>query len=434
MNWRKPIIYGLLYLTKSKIPSHLKEIRKLNKLPIKEQKKYQENKLKKLLLYAYKNVPYYNKILSENKVIVNNKVNLDNFSKIPILTKEIIRKEGKNLYSKEKRKGVYENTSGGSTGEPVRFLQDKHYDEWNIANKIYYNEKFGKKLGQSEIKLWGSDRDILVGNLNFKERIINFLYNRKFFNCYNFSKKDMLKLIKLNNNYKPKSYWAYVEAISELSKFINKNNINVYSPKFIISTIGPLYEKNRNEIKKAFKTNVYNQYGSREVGWVCIEEENKGMNIMFWSNLIEITDNNEILITALNNFSMPLIRYKIGDVADTSISEKYKLKSIESYLKIKSISGRTLGFFKRKDGSLFHTHHIVQQLFFKDWIKRFQVIQKRIDLIVIKIVKDKEVIKKEQIQMEKDILFLSGKDFKIKWEFVKEIKPTKSGKYLYTKS
>jgi phenylacetate-CoA ligase len=433
MNIRKPIIYGLLYLTGSKIPSNLNEIEKASKLSIEEQKKYQEKKLKKLLLYVYNNVPYYKKTFSEKKVVVNGKVNLENFNKIPFLTKEIIRKEGKNLYSKQKRKGVYENTSGGSTGEPVRFLQDKYYDDWNIANKLYYNRKYGKDIGQSEIKLWGSDRDILVGNLTLKDRIINFLYNRKFFNCYNFSNNDIKKLIKLNNTYKPTSYWTYVEAIFELSKYINNNSIKVYSPKFIISTIGPLYDKTRKEIKKAFKTNVYNQYGSREVGWVCIEEnENKGMNIMFWSNLIEINSNNELLITSLNNYSMPLIRYKIGDVADISISNKYEMGSIKSYLMIKNIMGRTLGFFKRKDGSLFHTHHIIQQLFFKDWIKKFQVIQKSTDLIMIKIVKNQDMPLIDKKNIEKDITKLTGKGIKIKWEFVKDIKPTKSGKYLYT--
>ena len=45
MNWRKPIIFGLLYLTRSKIPSYLKEIEKVDKLSIKEKEGYQKEKL-----------------------------------------------------------------------------------------------------------------------------------------------------------------------------------------------------------------------------------------------------------------------------------------------------------------------------------------------------------------------------------------------------
>jgi phenylacetate-CoA ligase len=425
MNWRKPLIYGLLYLTGSRIPSNLKEIEKVSRFSLKQKEDYQKKKLRKLLLYAYKNIPYYNKILAE--VVVNGKVDLDNFSKIPFLTKEIIRREGKNLYSKEKRKGVYKNTSGGSTGEPVKFIQDKNYDEWNIATKIYYNKKLGKDLGEPEIKLWGSDRDILLGNLTLKDRLMNFLYNRRFFNCYNFSEEQMKKLISLNNSFKPRSYWAYVEAMDELSKHIDKK---VHSPNFIITTIGPLYPEVRKRIKKAFRTNVYNQYGSREVGWICIEK-NKSLEISYWKDMVEVI-NKEIVVTTLDNYSMPLIRYKIGDVADVSNCSFYKLGNTRYYLSINSVIGRTLGFFKKKDGSLFHTHHLVQQLFFKDWVKKFQIIQKKKDLIVLKIVRIKEVPRKDVILIEKNIKKLTGQDVKIEWEFVDKIEPTKSRKYLYT--
>jgi phenylacetate-coenzyme A ligase PaaK-like adenylate-forming protein len=85
-NWRKPIIYALLYLSGSKIPHNLKEIKRLEKLSLKEKKQYQEEKLKKILFYAYKNVPYYKKVLGKAKVVKNGIVFLENFNKIPILT------------------------------------------------------------------------------------------------------------------------------------------------------------------------------------------------------------------------------------------------------------------------------------------------------------------------------------------------------------
>ncbi len=123
MNWRKPIIYFFLYLAGSKISGNIKEIKKINNFSLSEKEKYQKEKLKKILKHAYENVLYYHKILAVAGVVKNNKVYLENFNKIPILTKEIIRSEGSNLYSKDyKKRGFYENTSGGSTGEPVRFL------------------------------------------------------------------------------------------------------------------------------------------------------------------------------------------------------------------------------------------------------------------------------------------------------------------------
>ena len=62
---------------------------------------FQENYLKKLLLHAYTNVPYYNCVFDEIDLINEGRVDLSKFNKIPILTKDIIRKHFKELISKD---------------------------------------------------------------------------------------------------------------------------------------------------------------------------------------------------------------------------------------------------------------------------------------------------------------------------------------------
>lgn len=435
MNWRKSIIYLLLNLSGSKVLKNLKEIEEVSSFSVEEKEKYQKDKLKNILLHAYNNVPYYKKILAQAAVVINGEVYLENFSRIPVLTKDIIRKEGINLYSTDyKQRKPYENTSGGSTGEPVKFIQDKEYDAWNIASKIFFFRKLGKDEGEKEIKLWGSDRDIIKGNLTPKDRFINFLYNRKFFNCYNFSDQDMANLVKLHNTFKPCMYWAYVDGIFEFSKYVLKNKIQLFSPKFIVTTIGPLHEYNRKVIQDAFGCKVYNQYGSREMGIISVENENKEMDISFWRQIVELCGVNQeksLVVTSLDNYSMPLIRYEIGDVAEKG-TEQYSFGETASFLTTKPVVGRTLGFFKKKDGGLKHTHFLVQQLFFKDWINKFQLIQKDYDLVEIKIVGTEN--KEEMKKVEDLIIGFLGEEFKIEWNFVDSIQTSISGKYLYTVS
>ena len=129
MNWRKPLIYLSLYAAGNRIPYYLKQIKKYEFLSREKTAELTKRKLETLLLHTHNNVPYYHQILSSCGVVKDNKVDLANFSRIPVLTKEIIRREGKNLYSSDyKKRKPYENTSGGSTGEPVRFIQDAEYD------------------------------------------------------------------------------------------------------------------------------------------------------------------------------------------------------------------------------------------------------------------------------------------------------------------
>ncbi|MFA6918790.1 MAG: hypothetical protein WC244_01585 [Patescibacteria group bacterium] len=431
INWRKPVIYLILYLSGSKIPEIIKEIKRVANFSIEDKERYQKEKLKKILLHAYNNVPYYRDVFIKEGIIENNQINLNNFNRIPLLTKKIIREQGSNLYSHDyKSRKYYENTSGGSTGEPIKLIQDRVYEEWNNATKIYFNELLGKRLGEKEIKLWGSDRDIIKGNLTLKDRAINFLYNRQFFNSYNFSKSDIRNLIQLNNRFQPVSYWAYIDSLLECSKYIVKNNSYIVPPEIIVSTIGPLDNESKNLIESAFKTKVHNQYGSREAGVLACQDSGQNeLNVFFWKDLLEISADGKLLITSLNNYSMPLIRYEIGDVALPG-NKYYGLCDSTIFFSIENVIGRTLGYFKSENGELKHSHFIVQQLFFRDWITKFQIVQHSIDLIEMKIVGSKN--EKEMSEVEKLVKNFLGDSITIDWNFVDAIEPTPSGKYIYT--
>ena len=101
MNIRKSIIKALLHLSGSAIPKNLKQIFKYEYASPEELQQVSEQKLRELLSHAWENVPYYSEILRQADVVVDGKVNPVNFPGIPALTKDIIRREGKNLYSRD---------------------------------------------------------------------------------------------------------------------------------------------------------------------------------------------------------------------------------------------------------------------------------------------------------------------------------------------
>ena len=435
MNWRKPLIFGLLHLTRSKIPHYLKEIKELQYKSKAEIENYQDERLNKILLHAYETVPYYKKKLKESEVVIDGNVNLANFSRIPILTKEIIRQEGTNLYSNDyKSRKPYENTSGGSTGEPVKFIQDKQYWQMNIANKFYFNRLLGKDIGEKEIDLWGSERDIFKNTLSLKEKITNLLYNRTFLNAFKVDEDKMKKFVSEINRVKPISMWVYVESIDLLARFIEEKGLEVYSPKFIISTAGTLFPEIRERVETVFECPVYNQYGSREVGPIAVEcEYRQGLHCFPWSQKLELIDDEKrkrIIVTDLTNYSMPLIRYDIGDVGkEVKASE---CKCGRNSLFFQEISGRVINHFITKELDIVHGQYFIHLFYFRAWIQKFQVVQKDYDLIKVYIILNKEKNERDMADIENKIKFVMGKDCKVEFEFVDEIEPTKSGKYLYT--
>jgi phenylacetate-CoA ligase len=437
INWRKPLIYSLLYLSGSKIPKRLKSIAFLDQLSLEKKLAYQKSKLEQLLIHAQHNVPYYHEVLRDTGVVVGGEVNLEKFSSIPILTKEIIRKEASNLYSRDyKKRRPYHNSSAGSTGVPVKFIQDQYYSDWNIANKIYYKKQVEQEIGDKELRIWGSFDEFFSGSDKWSLRARNWLYNRLELNSLKMSGKDLLNVFSKWNKFQPCWVEAYSNSLYEVSKVALNSNIKLASPKGVLTTGGNLYPEMKKAVEDAFCCKVFNRYGSREVGDVaCSKGENK-LYLSLWNHYVEILDSKmtpcsagevgKFHITVLNNYSMPFIRYDIGDLAQKA----------EDLLTINSIEGREIQLFRTKEGTVISAGFMIMLIgiiFNEGNIYKFQVVQKEYDLVVIKAVLEVEQgFDASRQKIEGAIKKVMGEECRIEWQFVEDIEHLKSGKYLYS--
>lgn len=405
---------------------------------------YQGKHLKSLLLHAYKNVPYYHHIFEEVGVVSDDVVDLPKFDKIPILTKEIMRKYSEERSSKDytTRKWYYDS-SGGSTGEPIRFIKDGIYRKWMNANVYYYYKNI---IGIDEpsvkkIILWGSERDVFKGSVGLKAKIANWRTNTVFLNSFRMTEEDMEDYIKIVNSYKPDLIRGYTGSLYELCRYAERKNMKIYTPKILISAAETLSDEMRGKIENVFGTGLHDYYGSREVGGLAGECKYGLMHIFMFTNYVEILDNNNqpvkeggegrVIVTNLHNYSMPFIRYEIGDMAVLG-PEECKCGNILPTLK--KITGRITDHFSKKDGTIIHGEYFTHLFYLKDWVKAFQIIQEDYKRIRILVVLQSNISDSEKKDIENKTRLVMGTDCNIIWDFVEEIPKTKSGKYLYTKS
>lgn len=411
-------------------------------------KEFQEKSLKKLLIHSYQNVPYYTHIFNEIDIIKNSdNCDLSKFNQIPILTKDIIKKNFYSLTSKDylKRKWYYYG-SGGTTGEPFTFIQDINYQRWDKATTKYYKKNIVgfNKNNPKNIYLWGSEKEIFSNLSNPKDIIQNWLNNSKILNSFNMTEENMEKYIKIINSFKPEYILGYPNSLNDLSRYIKENKYQIYSPKFIISSAEVLREDIRKTITEVFETKVLDFYGSRETASIAGECKKGAMHLFSFNNLIEILDENNqpvknnqegrVIITNLHNYSMPFIRYELGDTAlfgDTNCECGNPLPTL------KKITGRILEHFIRKDGSIVPAEFFM--FLFIEYhkngrIKKYQIIQETYKKIKILLVLDGKISEKEKEDIEDKIRIAMNSDIEIVWEFVTDISKTQSGKYLYTQS
>ncbi|MFW9924137.1 MAG: phenylacetate--CoA ligase family protein, partial [Candidatus Thorarchaeota archaeon] len=360
----------------------------------------QEENLKKIILHCWNYVPYYKRVFEEVEVVSNGKVILENFDKIPILNKEILKRNFDMLVSNDndlKKRKKYLNSSGGSTGEPTRFFQDQHYKIQELATKWFFFD-FITDYPCKHISLWGSERDIITRKFNLKKLIMNKLEGRLILNSFRMTRANMDKYVKKINRSRPKIIESYVQPIYELASFIKNNNLKIVSPKGIITSAGTLYPEMRDLIREVFRCPVLNRYGSREVGDVaCSCNKSNELHVNIINNYIEILDENlkpvkpgtlgQIYITKLTNFTMPLIRYKIGDLAIPSDNQLCECK--RGLPLIKFVEGREMSVFRTSDGSIIPAEffiHFIGVVFNEGIISKFQVIQNSYSKLTIKYV------------------------------------------------
>ena len=402
--------------------------------------------LKNLLFHAYNNVPYYHHVLKKAGVVKNGKLRLANFGMIPILTKEIIRKRTGELISRDYgKRGWFYYASGGSTGEPVKLIQDRFFLKWvGATSKFYYKDIVGiDQTFARKILFWAATNDI-SGRINEfgKKTIKDILTNTVVLDSYTMTEADMRRFVRIVNSHKPEIIRGYAGSLYEFCRFVERRKLSIFSPKIVVSSAETLHGIMRKKIESVFGTKVYDFYGSREVDGIAGECRYGLLHVFMFNNYLEVLDrdnqavkegeNGRIIVTTLHNFSMPLIRYEIGDMA---VLGPEKCKCGKPLPTLRKVTGRQIDYFVREDGKIIYGAYFMHLFWAKDWVKAFKVAQEDYKRLRILIVLRKEIANEnEKREIEEKIKLVMGKDCKLIWEFVDEIPKTKTGKYLYTQS
>lgn len=394
-----------------------------------------------LLSHCKQSVPYYAEAMRERG---------DSFyedpeeylRRFPILSRDRLRSRFDELKSTDlAQRKWYLNCTSGSTGEPVRFIQDGEYAARSGAITLLYSKLVGREIGESQAYLWGSERDIVQGSDGWRARAINRLTDTVFLNAFRMTPELMREFITVLNVKRPKLIVAYSHALHELARFAEREGFEVVPQAAIITSADTLYPFMRDTIERVFQCNVFNRYGSREVGDIACERPGwEGLWVAPWANYVEVIDEKgdrvpdgtegEILVTSLTNFAMPLLRYRIGDVGALSPVRTY---GREKYGQVfQTIFGRNGDIFKTSSGAVFDPGYFDFTLYFKDWVRRFQVIQKSTSHIIFRIVRaDSNCPPSDLEQIVIETKVLMGSDCEVTFEFVDDIPPSGSGKYRY---
>lgn len=425
------------------ILKYIHELEKNEWLHRRQIEEIQWKKLTKLIKFAAHYSPYYKELFKKNNIDPVTMKNKNDLLRIPQLTKEDLRLYQKKMISIIGKERFSKKITGGSTGQAVTVLKDRKAMAYQDAAMWRSLRWFGIDIGDKQARFWGVP--INTGT-RIKYRIIDFLMNRIRLSAFNFDEKSMKAFYKRLNQFRPKYFYGYVSMIKEFAEFCEKNNkdTNNIGIKAIVTTAEPLLMETRQYLQEVFNCPIINDYGCGEVGPIAYDCPEGGFHLMADNLYIEIInekgthsshgEKGEIVVTELNNYSLPLIRYNLKDIVEANYQQ---CKCGRGLPLINNVAGRALDVLIASNGEKVHGeyfNYIVEEIKKKGLgLKQYQIIQKSINNIIIKIVRDTAYSKEIQTYFENKIKERMGMNIKIEYKFVDKIEREKSGKLRIVK-
>jgi phenylacetate-CoA ligase len=308
-----------------------------------------------------------------------------------------------------------------------------------FATTLRALEWTGWRFGDRQARLWhqtlGMSRSQIV-----RERIDAWFMRRLFIPAFEIKGENLEEFVGMIRRHDPVLVDGYAESLNFLATYVREGHEPGFSPKAVMSSAQVLPENVRSVIEEGFATRVYDKYGSREFSGIAYQcGESHDHHVMDESYIVELLvdgrpalpgEIGEIVITDLNNFSVPLIRYRIGDLA-TDVDDHQPCPCGRSMSRIGRIEGRTQAIVHCGNGTwlpgTFFAH------FFKDHeyaIRFFQIYQDRKNAFTLRIVKNRQFTLEAFQQVLANLRDYVGDESQteITVEFVDEIPLVRTGK------
>ena len=273
----------------------------------------QHKRLKKILIHAFENVPYYGKVFTDAGFNPYSMKYPDEIRVLPYLTKKIIRKNFNELISEKKIPGGhYIATTGGTTGEPLKVLLD--YD--CVFKENAFVNHFRKKVGYQKKDLLATFRGI-----EFGERIWKFnpMQNEFIFSPFRLSKNTVEAYLSKIKSIKPSFLNGYLSTLFFFAKLLSEKKLMVENNLKGIFLISENIDKEqRSFIEDLFQVETKTFYGHSERCIIAEEIYPNQYRFDPYYGYTELIDNEDgsmtIAGTGFLNKTMPLIRYITDDV------------------------------------------------------------------------------------------------------------------------
>lgn len=402
----------------------LKRWRQIQKMDEQQLKQLSSAKLNSVLKHAVENIPAY--------AFLKNKPELK-ISDFPITHKADIKRNIDNfMWHPEKKNNLILEKSSGSSGIQGEIYMNKQEQSKIIALQTLLWEWAGYQIGYPMLQTG------MTTNRGFVKSVKDFLFRVDYNSAFGLNEKVVLDVLQNFKRKKRNFFGGYASSLNIFAITAKKYNLNQIQFDAVISWGDKLFDHYRKAIEETFQTKVYDTYGTTEGFVIGGQKDLPFLYILTPMVHVEIVDKhgNEVrdgelgyvVVTHLDAFEMPLIRYYLGDLAIKMPKDEYPLQKELAFPLFKKIIGRDTDMVVTPGGRYMIVHSFTVIFEHCKEIKQFRVIQNQKESITIEYIPDEGFNTVILDSLRKKIIDQLGEEIIIHFEEKEIIPPTPSGK------
>ena len=395
-------------------------------------------RLAALLEHARTQVPFYRTRLAGHDLSPAALAQPERFLALPFLEKEAILASKETLIAQNfTTQELKANATGGSTGHTLTFFNDLASLDVRSAVTIRGDRWAGLDVGTPHVRLWGAPSDLNAQEQR-SHQIANWLLNRTWLDCFRLSDAILADYVAQLRRLRPRVLMGYATALTTLARYLQVHQVADLQIDAVISSAETLFDDQRTLLEEVFRCKVYNRYGCREAGPLVVECAHGALHVNSDYVYLELLrdgrpaapgETGEIVITPLFGYGMPLIRYRIGDLAQAA--EQRPCPCGRGLPTVQRIIGRTTDMLVNGRGESFHGEYFTHLFYHQPGVRQFQVVQTDPTQLTFALVTDAHFDPALMDRLTAQIHEFMG-PISIEWQLVDHIPPQPSGKHRFT--
>jgi phenylacetate-CoA ligase len=337
----------------------------------------QAHKLVLLLKHAYATVPYYRALFDEAGAAPHQFESIKDLKKIPVTRKADLQYLDHHsiVSSLFHLRDLKRECTSGSTGQPFGIYYDPDFITHRNLLFLRALNAIGYRIGQ-KILLITDTRNKHTKNILPGWHYAAILE----------SPQHHLNLL---TRVKPAVLYGCKTSLKLLAEHVMETASIGHKPGKIISTAESLDRATRTLLAKTFDAEVYDFYGLSEmgiVGWECRAHTGyhlaEDATIAEYLPVDDMVGASKLVMTNLNLYAMPLIRFETGDLVLPGTNKRCPCG--RTFSQFEQVEGRIADVIQKKNGSKISPYLLTCALENVAGLKTYQVIQKSLDSIVVR--------------------------------------------------